>query len=147
MIKQRAHDVHYTYLIIVNAARDRHFLLLEFLWNNVANFLQARNKYFPSPLHAAIREQNVTIVKWLIEHGADCNTRHSDVQTLLFYAVTERSLDVVRAVVEVEGGASVDVLLLEEVEEYISLLRYNRPPWKYRVKSVKKILKYLEQKA
>jgi ankyrin repeat protein len=83
-------------------------LLLEFIHSIGVNIHQARSKRFQSPLHAAILRQQLQVVKWLIKHGADCNTRYSDGQTALFHAVTEGSLDVVRVLVE-EGGASLDV--------------------------------------
>jgi ankyrin repeat protein len=65
--------------------------------------------YAPSPLHAAIQERELpAVLTKLTKHGADCNTRYSDGQTALHYAVTEGSLDIVGALVE-EGGASLDV--------------------------------------
>ena len=69
---------------------------------------QASTRGFPTPLHAAVQGEQLPVIRWLIQHGADCNTRYSDGKTPLFHAVTETSLDVVRTLVE-EGGASVDV--------------------------------------
>jgi len=59
-------------------------------------------------LHAAIYRQQVPVIRLLIQHGADCNTRYSDGQTLLFYAAVKCSLDVVRLLVE-EGCVSLDI--------------------------------------
>ena len=72
------------------------------------NIHQASSTDFPTPLHAAIQGEQLTVVRWLIQHGADCNTRYSEGKTPLFHAATESSLDVVRALVE-EGGASLDI--------------------------------------
>jgi ankyrin repeat protein len=105
MIRQRAQDPHYINSLILHAAENGHVLLLEFLCGIGVNIHQASSTDFPSPLHAAIEGKQPKVVKWLIQHGADCNTRYSDGQTPLFYAVTKGSLDVVRALVE-EGGAS-----------------------------------------
>ena len=80
---------------------------------------------FPSPLHAAVHEEQLPVIKLLIQHGADCNTRYSDGKTPSFHAVTESSLDVVRALVE-EGGALVDVrdddnrTVIDWMEDYAS---------------------------
>jgi hypothetical protein len=107
MIRQRAHDPDYIGPVIMDAVMAGHFLLLEFIHNIGVNIHQASSSDFLSPLHAAIEEEALPVVRWLIQHGADCNTRYSDRQTPLFYAVTESSVDVVRALVE-EGGASLD---------------------------------------
>jgi hypothetical protein len=108
MIRQRAQDTDYVDPIIIHAATYGHLLLLEMLYRVGVNIYQASSTDFPSPLHAAIQAQQLQVTRWLIQHGADCNTRYSDGQTPLFHAVTEGSLDVVRALVE-EGGASVDI--------------------------------------
>ena len=108
MIRQKAQDPDYIDPIIIQAARNSHLLLLEFLCSIGVNIHQASDSNFPSPLHAAIRGQLSPVIRWLIQHGADCNTAYSDGQTPLFYAVTTGSLDVVRALVE-EGGASLDI--------------------------------------
>jgi hypothetical protein len=108
MIRQRAQDPDYIDPIITHAATCGHLLLLEILYSVGVNIHQASSTDFPSPLYAAIQGLKLPVVKWLIQHGADCNTRTSDVKTPLFHAVTKGSLDVVRALVE-EGGASLDV--------------------------------------
>jgi hypothetical protein len=108
MIKQRAHDTQYINQIIIHAAENGHVLLLEFLCSIGVNIHQASSRRFPSTLHAAIQEEQLKVVKWLIKQGADCNTPYSDGQKPLLHAVTESSLDVVRALVE-EGGASLDI--------------------------------------
>jgi ankyrin repeat protein len=100
-------------------------LLLELLYSVDVNIHQASSTDFPSPLHAAIQGVQLPVVKWLIQHGANCNTRYSDGKTPLFHAVTKCSIDVVRALVE-EGGASLDVpydedrTVIDWVREYVS---------------------------
>jgi ankyrin repeat protein len=108
MIRQRAHDTNYIAKIILESAEFGYLLLLDFLCSIGVNIHQASSTDFPTPLHAAIQGEQLPVVRWLIQHGADCNTRYSDGQTPLFHAVTESSLDVVRALVE-EGGASLDI--------------------------------------
>jgi ankyrin repeat protein len=108
MIRQRAHDTHYINSLILHAATYGHVLLLEFLCSIGVNVHQASSRDSPSPLHTAIREEELSVIRLLIQHGANCNTRYSDGQTHLFYAVTKGSLDVVRLLVE-EGGASMDI--------------------------------------
>jgi hypothetical protein len=109
MIRQRAHDTNYIAQIILESAEFGYLLLLEFLSSISVNIHQASSTDFPSPLHASIHGEQLEVVKWLIQRGADCNIRYSDGKTPLFYAVTESSLDVVRALVE-DGGASVDII-------------------------------------
>jgi hypothetical protein len=108
MIRQRVHHPDYIEPIIIHAATYGHLLLLKFIRSIGVNIHQASSMCFPSPLHAAVQGRELQVVRWLIKHGADCNTRYSDGQTALFDAVTEGSLDVVRALVE-EGCSSVDV--------------------------------------
>jgi len=108
MIRQRAQDQDYINSLILHAAENGHLSLLELLCSFGVNIHQASSRRFPSTLHAAIHEQQLKVVKWLIQHGADCNTPYSDGHKPLLHAVTESSLDVVRALLE-EGGASVDI--------------------------------------
>jgi ankyrin repeat protein len=108
MIWQRTQDTEYINSLIIHAAENGHLSLLEFLCSIGVNIHQASSRRFPSPLHAAVQEEQLKVVKWLIQHGADCNTRYSDGQTPLLHALTESSLDFVRVLVE-EGGASVDI--------------------------------------
>jgi hypothetical protein len=108
MIRHKAHDPQYSNTLILHAAENGHVLLLEFLCSIGVNIHQAGSRRYPSTLHAAIQEEQLKVVKWLIKQGADCNTPYSDGQKPLLHAVTESSLDVVRALVE-EGGASLDV--------------------------------------
>jgi hypothetical protein len=108
MITQKAQDPHYINSLILHAAENGHLLLLEFLCSIGVNIYQASSRRFPSALHAAIQEEQLKVVKWLIKQGADCNTQYSNGQTPLFLAVAMPSLDVVRALVE-EGGASLDI--------------------------------------
>jgi ankyrin repeat protein len=108
MIMHKAQDPHYIDSLILHSAENGHLSLLELLCSIGVNIHQASSRRFPSPLHAAIQEQQLKVVKWLIQHGADCNTPYSDGHKPLLHAVTESSLDVVRALVE-EGGASVDI--------------------------------------
>jgi ankyrin repeat protein len=125
MIRQLAHDTDYIYPIIIESAQLGYMLLLEFICSIGVKINQASDLGFPSPLHFAIKGKHLPVVKCLIKHGADCNTRYSDGQTPLFYAVTEGSLDVVRALVE-EGGASLDVFddcgrtVIDWVNDYAS---------------------------
>jgi ankyrin repeat protein len=108
MIRQRADDPEYIGRIVIQAAMEGHLLLLEGLRSIGVNIHQASSFGFPSPLHAAIHDEQLAVVKWFIKHGADCNTQYSDGQTPLFYAASRGFVDIVRALVE-EGGVSLDV--------------------------------------
>jgi ankyrin repeat protein len=112
------------------------------------NILQASSTDSPSPLHAAIQAQQLQVTRWLIKHGADCNTRYSDGQTPLFHAVIEGSLDVVLALVE-EGGISDNYgrTAIDRAKEYTSVPMYQYTfLWKYRVENVKEIVTYLQER-
>jgi hypothetical protein len=116
------------------------------------NIHQANSTGFPSPLHAAIHEEQLPVIRLLIQHGADCNTRYSNGQTPLFHAVTKGSLEVVRALVE-ERGASVgirdddDRSFIDWAEEYASVPGHqHKILCKYRVEDFKEIVKYLQQR-
>jgi ankyrin repeat protein len=149
MIRHRVHDPGYIDPIIMHAAWFGHLLCLEYLCSIGVNIHGASSKEFPSLLHAAINSEKLHVVKWLIQHGADCNTRYSDGQTPLFYAVTEGSLDDVRALVE-EGGASLEVCddqgrtAIDWANDYASNPE-NRDiiVWKGDVERLKKIVNYL----
>jgi len=108
IIRQRAQDPDYINPVITQAALGGHLLLLEFLRSIGVNIHQASSTDFPSPLHAAVQGKHLQVIRWLIQHGADCNTPHSDGKTPLLHAVATGSLDDVRALV-VEAGASLDV--------------------------------------
>ena len=152
MIRQRAHDAHYIDRIIIQAARYGHLLLLEFLCSNGVNFHQASSRGFPSPLHAAVHEEELSVIRLLIKQGADCNTRYSDGQTPLFYVVTKGSLDVVRLLVE-EGGASVDIrddhgrTVINWINNYTSYLEDSDIISKeYKLGRLNEIVKYLQER-
>jgi ankyrin repeat protein len=147
MIRQRAHDTDYIGPNIIHAAQYGYMLLLEFIHSIGVNIHQARSMGFLSPLHFAIKGKNLQVVKWLIKHGADCNTRYSDGQTALHYAVTEGSLVVVRAVVE-EGGASLDVRndCGRTVIDWANDCASDQFLWKHHVEKWKVIAKYLEER-
>jgi ankyrin repeat protein len=152
MIIQRAQDPDYIDGIISLSVLNGHLLLLEFLSSIGVNIYEASSRIFPSPLHAAIQAQQLKVIRLLIQHGADCNTRYSDLQTPLFYAVTKSSLDIVQLLVE-EGGASLDIrddkgrTVTDWAEEYASLPACQRPfPWEYRVDRSKEIVKYLQER-
>jgi hypothetical protein len=94
----------------------------------------------------------VPVVRWLIQHGADCNTRYSDGETPLFHAVTNSSVDVVRALVE-EGGASLDVrddcgrTAIDWAKYCISDPKNrNSVVWKGGVERLNEIVKYLQER-
>jgi ankyrin repeat protein len=152
MIRQKAHDTHYIDRTIIHAAKYGHVLLLEFLCSIGVDVHQASSGDSPSPLHAAIREEELSVINLLIQHGADCNTRYSDGKTPLFHAVTEGSLDVVRALVE-EGGASVDVrddddrTVIDWMYDYASDPK-NRDDivWNGDVKRLNESVKYLQER-
>ena len=88
MIRQWAQDARYTDRIIMHAARYGHLLLLEFLRSIAGNIHQATSRGIHFPLHAAIDGEQLKVVQWLIQHGADCNTPYNDGQTPLIHAVT-----------------------------------------------------------
>jgi len=152
MIRQRAGDQDYINPIIIHAATYGLLLLLQCLSSMGVNIQQASSTDFPSPLHAAIQGEQLPVVKWLIQHGADCNTRCSRGQTPLFQAVIKGSLDAVRALVE-EGGASVDIrdddgkTAIDLAKEYTSVEMYQHTfLWKYRVEEFKEIFMYLQER-
>ncbi len=84
----------------------------------------------------------------LIQHGANCNTPYSDGQTLLRYAVTNSSLDVVRALEE--GGALLDVCdddgrtVINLVNNYKSYLKDSNTRT-YKLERLNEIVKYLQE--
>jgi ankyrin repeat protein len=125
MISQRAQDTDYINSLILHSAENGHVLLLEFLCSIGVNIHQASSRRFPSTLHAAVHEEQLQVVKWLIKQGADCNTPYNDGQKPLLHAVTESSLGVVRALVE-EGGASLDIrdysggTVIDWINDYVS---------------------------
>jgi len=152
MIRQRAQDTDYIDPIIIHAATYGHLLLLEFLCSISVKIHQTSSRGFPSPLHAAIQGQQLQVIRWLIQHGADCNTRYSDGKTPLFHAVTETSLDVVRTLVE-EGGASVNVrddndrTVIDWINDYASDPK-NRDDivWEGDLEGLNVIVKYLRER-
>jgi hypothetical protein len=152
MIRQWAHDTDYIDPIIIHAATYGHMLLLEFIHSIGVNIHQASDLGFPFPLHFATKGKNLQVVKWLIKHGADCNTRYSGGQTALFYAVTEGSLDVVRVLVE-EGGASLDVrddCGRTAIDWGIDYMADPKNRWKisreYIAEKLKEIVEYLQER-
>ena len=113
---------------------------------------QASTRGFPTPLHAAVQGEQLPVIRWLIQHGADCNTRYSDGKTPLFHVVTEGLFDVVRTLVE-EGGASVNVrddndrTVIDWMKIYASDPK-NRDDivWKGDVERLKEIVKYVQER-
>jgi ankyrin repeat protein len=152
MIRQRADDPDYIGPVIIDAVRNGHLLLLEFLCSIGVNIHRISSRRFPSSLHVAIQFQQLPVVKWLIQHGADCNTGYCNGQTLLFHAVTRSSLDVVRALVE-EGGASLDVrddygrTAIDWAKYCISVRKnFDSTVWKSDVEQLNEIVKYLQER-
>jgi len=152
MIWQRAQDPDYINPIILHAATRGQVLFLEFLCSMGVNVHQASSTAFPSPLHAAVQGEQLQVTRWLIQHGADSNTRYSDGKTNLFRAITDRSLDVVRTLVE-EGGASVDVRDDEGRTVFDWMYGYASDPknrddivWKGDVERLNEIVKYLRKR-
>jgi ankyrin repeat protein len=151
IIKQRAHDAKYIHRIIIHAAKYGHVLLLEFLCSIGANVHQARSSDSPSPLHAAIREEELSVIRLLIQQGANCNTRYSDGQTPLFYAITKGSLDVVQLLVD-EGDALVDIrddhdrTVFDWINNYMSSLDDSDIMKKYKVERLNEIVQYLQER-
>jgi ankyrin repeat protein len=151
MIRQRAQDPDYTDPIIMHAAKYGHLLLLEFSCGIGVNIHQVSSRCFPTALHAAIEGEKLQVIRWLIQHGADCNTPYSDGKTPLFHAVTKGSLDV-RALVE-EGGASVDVRDDEDRTVFDWMNDYASDPknrddivWKGDVERLNEIVNYLQER-
>jgi hypothetical protein len=152
MMRQRAQDTGYTGPIIIQAATYGHLLLLEFLCSIGVKIHQTSSRVFPFPLHVAVQVEQLQVTRWLIQHGADCNTRYSDGKTPLFHAVTETSLDVVRTLVE-EGGASVNVrddndrTVIDWINDYVSDTK-NRDDivWEGDLERLNEIVKYLRER-
>ena len=151
IIRQRAQEPDYINPIIIDAAMKGHLSLLEFLRSIGVNIHQASSTDFLSPLHAAMYEEQLSVIRLLIKYGADCNTRYSEGQTPLFDAVIISSLDVVRALVE-EGGASLDIrddngrTVIDWFKECASDPRYPYAGlWKDREEELKDIFKYLQE--
>jgi ankyrin repeat protein len=143
MIRPRAQDRDYIDPIIIQAATFGQVLLLEFLCGIGVNIHQASYGGFRSPLHAAVYREQLPAIRLLIEHEADCNTRYSDRQTLLFHAAARGSLDVVRALVE-EGRASLDI---RDVHGNTALDIAKKSEWyRYDPLEKPKIVQYLEEK-
>ena len=152
VIWQRAQDKDYVDPIIIDAALSGYLLLLEFLCSVCVNIHQPSSRGFPTPLHAAVQGEQLPVIRWLIQHGADCNIRYSDGKTPLFHAVTETSLDVVRTLVE-EGGASVDVRddndrkLIDWMYDYVSDPKnHDDIVWKGDVEGLNEIVEYLQKR-
>ena len=152
IIRQRAQDPDYVDPIIIHAAKYGHLLLLEFLCSIGVNVHQASPTDLPSLLHTAVHEEQLPVIRLLIQHGADCNTRYSDGKTLLFHAVTESSLDVIRTLVE-EGGASVDVrddddrTVIDWMKDYASdPMNRVEIVWKGDVERLNEIVKYMQER-
>jgi ankyrin repeat protein len=151
MIMQRAHHAHYINQIIIHSAKYGHVLLLGFLCSKGMKYHQASSREFPSPLHAAIGQEEMPVIRLLIQHGADCNTRYGDGQTPLFYAVTKGSLDVVRLLVE-EGNASVDICddygrtVIDWINHYKSYIDDSDIMKEHKLESLNEILKYLQER-
>ena len=108
VIRQTVHGTDYIDPVVMESAELGHVLLLEFLRSIGVNIHQASSVRFSHPLHAAVFGRDLHVIKWLIQHGTDCNAEDSNGQTPLLLAVTEGLFDVVRVLVE-EGGASVEV--------------------------------------
>ena len=154
MIRQRAQDAPYIDRIIMHAARYGHLLLLEFLCSIGVNIHQASSESHYSHLHAAIDGNQLKVVQWLIQHGADCNTRYSDGETLLLYAVTNSSLDVVRALEN--GHAILDVcdddgrkVFINRINDHIWNIKHSGIPSKkdeHKLQQMEEILKYLQKR-
>jgi hypothetical protein len=150
MIRQRADEPDYIGRFIMEAAEYGSLLLLKYLCSISTKINPAISERFPFPLNAAILGTDTPVVRLLIKHGADCNTRYSGGQTPLFHAVTRGSLDVVRALVE-EGGASVDVrdncgrTAIDFAKHYVSMHR-DIIAWKDEVGQLNEIVKYLRER-
>ena len=145
-------DPDYIDPIIIESAELGLVLLFEFLYSIGVNIHQASSRCFPSALHAAIQGEQLQVIRWLIQHGADCNTRYSDGKTPLFHAVTEGSLDVFRALVE-EGGASVDVrddedrTVIDWMNDYVlDPKNLDDIVWKGDVERLNEIVNYLQER-
>ncbi|OUM60550.1 hypothetical protein PIROE2DRAFT_46140, partial [Piromyces sp. E2] len=53
-----------------------------------------------TPLHIACKNNNETIVKYLIEHGADINIKHYNLYTMLHYACENKNENLVKYLIE-----------------------------------------------
>jgi len=152
MIKQRAHDLDYIDEITKDAVNNCHLLLLEYLYSIGVKINQASSVIYSydTPLHSAIHHQDLEFVKFLIQHGANCNIPNKNGETPLFYAfyaaMDEIMIDIVRALV-VEGGASLNVhnedcrVVIEWAKEWKERLRSTRDQH-----VVDEIVQYLEER-
>jgi ankyrin repeat protein len=107
LIKQRVHDSEYIGPILYEAAGEDYLLLVKFLSSIGVNMNQQLTDVRVTALHVATASRRLRIIRWLVEQGADCNSRDNNGWTPLFHAANEGSLDVVRMLVE-EGGAKLD---------------------------------------
>jgi ankyrin repeat protein len=145
MIRQMAEDPHYIAVALLDALRYGYVLLPEFLRSIDVNIHQEITTSLPTPLHAAIQSKELKVVKWLLQHGADCNTQYNNGETPLFLAVAMPSLDIVRALVE-EGGARLDICdgkgrtVIDWAKRFASNPKYQNKG------DVQEIVKYLEEK-
>jgi ankyrin repeat protein len=151
VIRQRAHETDYINPIIEEAVTVPHVLLFEFLCSIGVNIHPAISTIFPCPLYLAIERKKLAVIRLLIQQGVNCNNRDRWGQTLLFKAVAQGSLDVVRILVE-DGGASVDVsnnygwTLIQEAERCLEIERQDGDRPEHNADIREKIVEYLKER-
>ena len=100
------------------------------------------SKTVQTPLFYAARENNPKIVNWLLEHGADANTKDPDGTTPLHWAARKGFLDVAKALVH--GGADYRVETVNGLRPLQFAISYHQAELRDYLISVERANKFIE---